>query len=713
MAGHLTEPQKQAPPELPLTKPNGERFGEPVLPISKVGRVFVIAGPGQPGIKVALRPIPPIPIVAAAPMAGVPQPVAAVLPDWCASDAINQANAIAGVLANAPVDVWQERADFRRAADGTWGIPGWLTSAFAIAFLRPLVITVAHIVRAPFWCMDNLTKLVPFPGRCQIARLDILFAWRWYLRIPNFVLGGALDRLISTIDHTVNYICPSQPVDPDDVIDGFLRDRWTLTEAEDWGKVHDRCPPATNEKIQARKYWPTIQEVIERYHRGMIPTRAACEAELRKCGVLTVAEQDKIIDSAWRLLDRGDILDAFHRLRPGRDPSGIVYTQHDAQADLQKLGYQKREVDIIIALSYATVTHRRLMQPYKEGLISWQDLTEYMADDRTQQRDIQTLQPFMDFEQKLTLREQTGAPAPPALAKELAAGSVSVGEYTSEMQARGYQPQTISAGEAEAQAQRGRDLRAACIAGERAKLRSGASSPAQVAIALHECGVDPGIANSLITEWAIERANGSRPASTADLCTWVSNGWMSVTEYSQRLAAIGYSVRDIRRIIDTCGLKQRQRDEARRAKAAKATASEVKARIAAAKVATAAKLKEIKALETGAKGDIGTAKTVAASVKARAAKDTAATKETAAPASPADVSGTATSSTSASTDATAGIAASTVSGDIGAPALAPLVGGTPVSQPVESPLAQAAPYSPAPAEVVGTAVSGTSAANQP
>jgi hypothetical protein len=550
---------------------------------------------------------------------GVPGPVDAVLPDWCSADALAQAQAFANAL----------------PAAGKCGLQGWAgfldanckqtVPAWAAPFHRLLPFGLGNMVvaiaQAPFRLLDTGLALIPFHRNLDPVRKSAMYLWGFVISTANRFTGGFLAPLLRSLELERNFIAPWQVQDTSTAVARHLRDQIRQTETYQWGAVNGDCPPTVQAAIDTQQAWYDAEMQWQAYLRGIIKSEGELRIALRKCGFIDQRVTERWIATHYQLLDRGTILEALNRLRPGRDPSGVTYTEAEARSDLRALGFKDRTVDIIIALAKHPPNFRQLQKPYVDGLMELEQLQEFQRDDGLSEAGIETLAPFLRFERTNHQRMLTGAPAPAALTKGVADGQIPVSEYAQEMAAQGYPASTVAAGVAEGALERARAYRAACIAGISAALKGGTSAPAEAAIALRECGVDAGIAEEMIRRWVIERANGSKPASVGDLCTWATRGLISVREYTERLIALGYSRRDADRIIMVCDLKARQQAEKRIEANTKKRAAEAQRRINAAKGIVSGIKTRHKVDTTDAQQKIGAAKGAATGVKARAKAD--------------------------------------------------------------------------------------------
>jgi hypothetical protein len=622
-------------------------------------------------------PAKPAELVALAPAVEAGKPP---FPDWCSDGALREAAALKAGMPQMAAGGFQAWAGFTDEK-GKPLVPGWAAQiAVVLPFgLDSLVITIA---RAPFRVVDWLLKWLPTSAQCSIASARTIGLWSFAVGWLNWITQDGFKPIRRAIHYQMDYNCPSECISGDDAVQLTLRQRLDYNEGEGWAAANGWCPPTFQQRYWLAQRRLDEHELIEQLHRQTI-TRDECIKKLIARGVADEATASAIIELSWQLLPVNDIFEGLHRLRPGRDPSGITYTRADAERDLGKHGYQQREIGIMIALSYATVTHRRLLSPYEHGKISWEDFAEYMRDDRTTDRAMETLRPFFDFERSRVMASEVGIPQPAALVKSVAAGDIPVSQLQRDMQQSGYNGGEMQRALQAAQDQRASDLRAACISQVRGALRTGASSPEEAAIALSQCGVDQAEARQVVELWALERATGAKPATAAQLCDWVGRGWMSVLEYEQRLRMLGYSVQDIARIKETCGLKLRAAQEKRRATAAKATAAEIRHRI------------EQSRLAKSVAGDVARREKAAAKAESAAAK--------------------AAAKTAASVVSGAVSQSATTGAPYTAPTYAPTYpAGTPSAQPPSMPAPEPSyPAQPPPPTDTGTPAADTSVAAAP
>jgi hypothetical protein len=550
---------------------------------------------------------------------GVPGPAAqAFLPDWCSADALAQAQAFANALPAAGKCGLQGWAGFLDE-DCNTKIPDWAGPFARMPLgIGTLIISIAHV---PFRLLDTGLALIPFHRNLDPVKKSAMYLWGFVLGVANKFTGGFLAPLVRSLELERNFIAPWQVQDTSTAVARHLRDQIRQSETYQWGAVNGDCPPTVQAAIDTQQAWYDPEMQWQAYLRGIIHSEGELRIALRKCGFIDQRVTERWIATHYQLLDRGTILEALNRLRPGRDPSGVTYTEAEARKDLRALGYQDRTVDIIIALSKHPPNFRQLQKPYVDGLMELEQLQEFQRDDGLSETGIETLAPFLRFERVNHQRLLSGAPAPAALTKGVADGQISPGDYAGEIAAQGYPPSTSVGGLVEAAAQRLRSYRAACIAGIERALSGGTSTTAEAAIALRECGVDAGIADEMIARWVIERANGSKPASVGDLCTWASKGLIPVAEYVQRLLALGYSRKDADRIILVCGMKAQQQQEKRLEQNAKKRAAEAQRRINAARGIVSGIKGRQKVDTSGAQAKIGAAQSAAKGVKARAKAD--------------------------------------------------------------------------------------------
>jgi hypothetical protein len=503
-------------------------------------------------------------------------------------------------------------------ANGQAIVPRWAQAGIAgIPFgIGGLIISIA---RAPFRTADFLISMLPPVAGCSIQSARTIGLWSITVGWLNWLTKDGFKPAVEAIRRQSNYNCPYDTIDGADAVQLTLRQRLTYDEGEGWAAADGWCPPTFQQRYWLAQRRLVESDLIEQYHRQTI-THDQCVQGLIARGVADAATANALIELSYRLLPEQTILEAVHRLRPGRDPSGLTYTQQQALTDLQKHGYTQQTAQILLTLSYRPPPVRVLQTAYAQGKLQRADLEQFEQDNAWSDSTISALAPEQDFKRSTTLAALQGVPKPESLAKDLAAGTRTISDVVSDMQRAGFQQSDIAITLSAAQQQRAADMRAATIASIRGSLNSGSTTPEEAAIALSAAGVDSSEAGEIVALWAIERSARSKPVGLSQLCEYAGRGWISVTEYGRRLSLMGYGQRDVRMIIEACGLKDLQRRQKQIDASARRAGAGARERIAAARAAAGQARTDARAAASQAAHETGTAKTVAGAVKSRQKK---------------------------------------------------------------------------------------------
>lgn len=486
-------------------------------------------------------------------------------------------------------------------------LPDWASKIFGpkpnAYFGRPLI----ELVYGALQLAD--TVLAGFSGSsCSVKKLIPLQIQRGVKSVINHWIGIDIELAASPTDQIANYLCPTVISAPGDIVTLWVHDEIDAQTANNWLQFGGWCWTTRQHALYSHGYLASVGDVIAAWHHGEVDEDDLKQRELRRAGVLTEADRDRLIEinryrhnpgflcqlyfrgviadeqtlygrmvesgitqegerqeqlaGSYTLLGVGEIYRALHLCRPGRALGGVTYTTDDARDDLKALGYAPRDVDIMMVLARADIGMRMATGPYFEGQIDADQLRVIMKDDGYADDTLELLAPFWSFQRAQHFAGDAGAPQSKELVADLAAGSLNSDEFGGHMGDLGYSAPVVAAGAKEAHDRRIRNIRSAGIASVRAGLQGGEMGVPEAVDALARFGVGADVASVIVDEWMIDFSAKSKPVGLGQLCDWMGKGWMTWQEYTERLQRMGYRKRDVQRIVDACDLAERKRRDA-------------------------------------------------------------------------------------------------------------------------------------------------------
>lgn len=454
-------------------------------------------------------------------------------------------------------------------AQGRGTVPAWATR-LAVALPFGLDLLVLHIARLPLVMIDWALPRVPFLGACSLAGNVMMAFWVALAGWANQWVKGGFMPAVRALEYSRDFACPTRIMSTATAVANHLRGMLSIEETVDYGAANGDCPQTVFRAVNVSKVWYTVEVQWKRFLRGILRTEDDLRREWKRVGMIDDAVQTAHMDAMWIPLDRGTILDALIRLRPGRNPQGITYTEVDARRDLRRLGYEDRSIDILIALNVRPPMHRIIVSGFEKGTIQEDILMTALQDEGMDPYYVSSLMDTYKRIRTHTLRAEMGAPAASQLVKETAAGRLTPSELAAELKQWGLPPQEIAAGEAEAQAQTLRDIRAAGITSVRAGYQTGQLGSVAADAEMIAFGLDGPTRSRLLQLWTLEAQARRHPDSPATLCQWATKGVIEVREMRERLLLQGYTPLQVAYMVDACTLKERERAQAVAAKDATA-----------------------------------------------------------------------------------------------------------------------------------------------
>ena len=521
-------------------------------------------------------------------------------PNWCGAKKPGDV-AIPGKAGIKGEKGWAVRNmfGFHKAADAfaTWpdywceifsNSPPWYT----IPLLAPVYMFAAL-------CDAILSLMVP-PG-CDEAGLAATIAQRAIQGVAERWLGMQFPVVNEMQQHTLDYSCPSVIVLPNDAIAAWTHGTMTAAEASEWCKANGWCQFTADMAMDAAKYRTSPGQLVDLWHRGVIGTEDQLRTAMQHVGVIDQIEQTRLIEGAWTLWDVGTIYTALHRLRQNRVEAHLVYSEAEARQDLRSLGYKDDKIEKMIELATNPLSYRQLLAPYERGAIERDNVYEALIDDGIAPHDAGLLMEYYDDAKTEYQWKSAGGPGVEEIVKATAAGEMSPDVFMSELKAQGVTQEQTETAARLVIATRQQQARATAIAAARAGLRSGELSPDDAIGALMAQQVPSDAAGNIVSQWLAEWQYERKPIGAPQLCQWVAQGLLPVSEYKMRLRRLGYSETDVRRIMAVCELgAQKKAETAAAAKQRAIDANNARAARAAQMAARTKTAEDVKAARAAA-----------------------------------------------------------------------------------------------------------------
>lgn len=531
---------------------------------------------------------------------------------------------------------------------------------------------VGAVGQVNVWVNDSLGTLAPSAtqlGALFLVRAGVDFIQRW--------LGLGLEDVNRSIGYWINYLAPSEIPSVGDADAAYRAGVISFDQWQCWVRANNVCPDPHQLVFQATVTRPGIREAERLYRAGVINDQTRRDLQ-RYQGVFAGSDGDyfrelyteypgfqdvisfmlrdvwdpAVVASAgldaefdekytadarrygdiagltpdlarlywrahWRLPATGEVYEMVRRLRPGRVPPNLQFTQADGLKLLGvndvAPGYRER----LMALSYRPLSRLDAKRLYYLGVIDQAEVAEVMADEGNPPAQSQLL--ARGIRQERIKQYLSGSEAQHYLKDGLGRDQYRA-FLTSQNLPLEDRDEIVSRLDLRKRAARTE----ACVKAIRKRYLTGEFGTGDAIATLLAAGVDQGAAEALAAQWGCELVNRGKAVGASVLCKWATAGLISSAEYAARLVRIGYQADDAARMAATCYQdaqdKLRKAQQAAEAKQAAQAARAAQRAANAEQKAQAAAAREQKAADSAAAKAARAEQQAAARAAARAAK---------------------------------------------------------------------------------------------
>lgn len=280
--------------------------------------------------------------------------------------------------------------------------------------------------------------------------------------------------------------------------------------------------------------------------------------------------------SHWREVSPSQSYEMFQRLRPGRNPNGIVFTRERLERYIREDDYPPNIVPQLVEISYKPITRTDAIKGYYAGTIDVKELGERFQDVGYSPQDATVLMHILEDDRKRRTITQSGQWTPRKVAKEYRAGSIDR-TRADQLLTPYYADEGTRADVLDnAETIRDAETRATCIKGTRRRYLLGEIDDQGASDDLQKLEVGFTQINKLIDRWRCEKLTRRKEPRVAYLQDWFIKGLITGTQFYQRLINLGYSEGDATRIYQLTLIKETERIAKQAAAAAKEAAAEAR-----------------------------------------------------------------------------------------------------------------------------------------
>jgi len=238
----------------------------------------------------------------------------------------------------------------------------------------------------------------------------------------------------------------------------------------------------------------------------------------------------------------------LRRLRPGRDPSGVVVTREQVRRGLLQADYAPGWIDAYIAVSYRQLGRTDARRAYMVGAI---DRNEFTA----QLEDIGFTRPNAERLSASTFAQKRRAAMREKVVRQYQAFSVTTDELRATLDDLGYEDEIVGLAIAAAAADVDAATNGICVKNLRRRYLTGEYNEAEIeaeATALH---LDVFQRSQFVARLRCEKNTRGKHIPAQTLCKMYEAGVIDRPEYSQRLVNVGWGALEAELFVRACEVK--------------------------------------------------------------------------------------------------------------------------------------------------------------
>lgn len=478
---------------------------------------------------------------------------------------------------------------------GAFSIPDWACAAFGLSpkkdgegVLRILGMSwyirfTLGLIYWPLAILDMISAVL-IPSGCAGPKMLPYQVCSYVNSIVSKYFGGISKISEKQWDVALNFVCPSIIPSPQTVISATLYAGMTLENCRDWCAMSGWCPVTVDMELATQQFRPSISMLVSLWQRRVVPDEGSLKKALGNAGVMSEDFANYIIKDSYTRPDVGMIWRALHVCRPGRGPANAAYDEDGARADLTALGYSYDWVNRLLYLAKSDLSYRQLLKPYERGEIDRTALLEYLRDDGFTDADSVKLANVFESNREEYLWKQAGGISTSEAVKLAGEGLISRPLFDQYSSAVGMTTDEEQAALGQVRFQQLLETHRLAIAGVKASYDKKEIDAAAAIALMAGYGIEPFAAGQIVQFWTSAEAEKGKEVSASLLCTWANQGIITVDDYASRLSALGYSSADVRALINSCQLRDKQQQQ--RAQASQARHAEVAKQRAARQAAS-------------------------------------------------------------------------------------------------------------------------------
>lgn len=251
----------------------------------------------------------------------------------------------------------------------------------------------------------------------------------------------------------------------------------------------------------------------------------------------------------WTMPSNTDIYEFIRRLRPGRVPAGLEFTEADAVDLLKVNDHAPGHINRLVAISYHPINRTDVESAYISGAMGAGEMYERYLDLGYSPRDAKQLQDASTIKKFNQVQQSAGIWTKRRISREYIGGGLS--RFDAERLLGQVIPdnEQLKAVLDSADLMRETQAKNACVKGARRQYFTGFYTAQELKIVLLDLEMDRLQIDTLIKGWTCERANRAKEPTIKLLGQWAEYGIITPTEMLTRLVNLGYGIDDAKRII--------------------------------------------------------------------------------------------------------------------------------------------------------------------
>lgn len=435
----------------------------------------------------------------------------------------------------------------------------------------------------------------------------------------NKWIGAPTDYFIEPLTQTVRYADPVYLPDQSTTDSALLSNVISQDTWECWTRTHGNMPWSHFKAVEAARTRPGVQEVISLFRRGLL-TQAQADERFRGLGVIDpnegamlyalseviptvgdifkylvkdVANQEFVqtanLDEGfadswndqfqawadangisqeqikyeyraqWADVPLTQIFQMWWRLRPGRVPDDLVFTEEQAKFMMKIQEVQPGFRDRLMRIAYLPINRTDIMSAYTAGTMSKDEVYERFQDLGYIAEDAQAMTDMLVTKAAGQLQSSLGAWTRRRINREYIDGTITHAQADRLLSRTVLDAQVRGDALDDADTIRSAKKRAACIKGVKRRYYTGEFNSNTARLRLMALGLEQAVIIELLDGWECERSSKSKEPTIAMLTSWVTKGIITWDQFGRRLSNLGYTDDDVLRIRQATDLDARDK----------------------------------------------------------------------------------------------------------------------------------------------------------